>query len=383
MQTATQTAEIPAHLMPGQEASEIIIERVEDKAMKVIVFVGDLMTDEQKQGTGYQLGGKIFPDAKTLPYGILSCCALTPLKQGMLSVGKHLVDKKDWKNYTNSYVATNQYNPATNRFENVRVGADANSKDLLYKAIYPVQEIGNYTGKMDGVVEVSGLNTAADITEAQFYVFPDWLEIISGVKKLPILLRKLRDIIENKTVATSDTTLSNVGRALLRSCDQYQSFARKYIQFQTGLIKDAEKFPGVSQQYDEIAERFFVSLEITRQDSLIQNLALQQNQSVEANSDIKTAISLLTQVVAGQVQQSATFAPVQQNPTMTASDKEAYAKSLEPSVTGEVGFNDEENEKSQNVAENAACSYPKQGNPCKGVVIPNTNPPRCVAHKDK
>lgn len=376
------------YLVPGQhQMSEVIVERAEDKSLKVIVFVGDFLTDEQKQMPGYELGGKLFPEAKTLQPNLLVRCALTPLKQGMMSISKHLVDKKDWKNYISSFVLTNQWNPAKRQFENVRVGADENSQNLIYRPIYPISEIGSFTGKQDGVVEVRGLNSVKDIEQAQFYYFPDWIEIVTRRKSLPRLLRQLRDQIQEAMTRTKDQTLISVGEAYLRSCDQLQSFGKRYIKFQTGLIKEAEKHQGVDQHYDEIAERFFEYLELTREDALIKNFAVQQNQSLESNNQIQTAITLMSQILANQQKQVVTPAPVNSAPPPEM-NREEYLRSLAPSVTDFQPVDDDESEAGQD--ENASketksavgCTFEKNP-PCKGTVIPNTDPPRCVSHRDK
>ena len=294
MQTATQTKpEVPPHLQMGQNQSDIILDRAEDKRFVAVFYIGDWLVNSQKKSDAYRLGGKLFPDAKCVPNNFVTRCAITPLKQGMMSVNSALIEKTERRNYLKSYVATNIWNPATERFENVHVGTAGASAGLLFKPIYPAAELGQIAGRSDGVVYVPGLENASDVKEAQMHYFPDWLEIVSGRKFLPVRLAHLEDLLGNRMAQAHDEALARVGQAILQSCRDYRLFGKAYIDYQTSVIKDAEKVAGVFQRYDEIAERLFEQLEITRQDSLITDFARQNNQTAETTEEFKKAMILL------------------------------------------------------------------------------------------
>lgn len=307
-QTATQP-QIPPHLQMGQNQSDIIVERAEDKRFVAVFFVGDMLVDSQKKADAYRLGGKLFPEAKCVPNNFVTRCAITPLKQGMMSVNSALIEKTERRNYLRSYTATNIWNPATGQFENVTVGTSGASAGLLFKPIYPVTELGQIISPWDGIVPsgvvyVPGVESPQDVKEAQLFYFPDWIEIISGRKSLPVRLAHLEDIIGNRIQQSRHEAMARVGEAILQSCRDYRSFGKAYIAYQTTQIKDAEKVPGVFQRYDEIAERLFEQLEITRSDSLITDFARQNNSNAETTDKIADAISLLAKNTQNQPAQN-------------------------------------------------------------------------------
>lgn len=342
---AVQSQQIPAHLQIAQNQQEIITKKPEDSRLRVVAFVGDLLTLRQKQSDAYRLGGKLFPEVKTLPGNIVTACALTPLRQAMLAVHKNMVDPREHKNYIQSYEQTGVYNPKTGQFETIIVGVDGASKDLLFKPIHPVQELGYIAYRGDGVVEVPGFETINDIREAQLFYFPNWGEILRGNDFLPRILRQLEDHLRERLAVAQTEEMKAVGRAYLLSCEQFRLFGTEYIKFQTMQIKDAEKTPGAYQGYDEIAERLFGYLEITRQDSLIQDAARQQNVATQNSQDVLQAVGDLAKVVAGLVALQAQGGnasvppvlsqpqPATQNPNTLEFSESAITEIVEPGET--------------------------------------------------
>lgn len=290
--------QLPQHLQFADNQSEVIVQKVEDKSMRCVVFVGDLITLAEKQSPLRRLGGKLFPDKKCVPNGVVTQCAITPLEEGMLSVSMTLVNPDERKNYLQSYTKTNVWNPATLQRENVEIGRSGMSAGLLFKRIYPSQEIGRIAYLNDGVTEVPGITDVRQIVEAQMFFFPDWARVAAGHSVLPTVLRRLKEHIQERMETTRHPVLLEIGDAYLRSCDQFRLWGKEYVDAQTAAIKDAEKKPGVSQRYDEIAERLFECLELTREDGLIKNFAIAQNQQAEQNQEFKTVVTWMAQQLA-------------------------------------------------------------------------------------
>ncbi|HXG84772.1 MAG TPA: hypothetical protein VNI84_12185 [Pyrinomonadaceae bacterium] len=300
MQTqTTQTQTAPPNL-GALNNSEIIVTKTEDKKFVAVFFIGDWLTNAQKQAAGYRLGGKLFPEAKTVPNNFVNRCAITPLKQGMLSVHSGLIEKGERRNYIKEYRLTNAWNPGAEnadgtfgRYEDLMVGRSGASASLLFKPIYPVQELGQIAGRNDGVVYVPGLNSNQDVKDAQMHYFPNWVRILRGEERHPTRIKELEDLIGERRAETNDEAMRQVGDAILQSAANYRIFGKAYIDYQTSVIKDAEKIPGVVQRYDEIAERLFDELEFTRQDSLIADFARRNNQAADTTDKLTEAISLL------------------------------------------------------------------------------------------
>ena len=119
----------------------------------------------------------------------------------------------------------------------------------------------------------------------------------------------------------------------MNSCEQFRLWGTNYVTFQTGLIKDAEKSPGVSQKYCEIGERLFNVLELTRQDSLIQNFARNQADAGTTNAQIAEALKLMAEIASRQNATPLATAPDVQTmaPTISA-EQAAFDQQPEPSV---------------------------------------------------
>lgn len=360
-ETATATAletNIPAHLAVGQ-MEDVYVERPVDKSFKAVVFVGDIMTARQKRTPDHALGGKLFPDKKTLRY-CLGSCAITALRKGMQEINEALVDPTKRDRYIKEYIQPNVWNERERRFENVRVGGrNSGAAHLLFREVYPAGEIGAIAyAEQNGVVEVHGVENAADIKRAQLFYFPNWLDIIQGKAQLPKTLRDLRAHLESRlteAVKLNDLMLEQVGNAFIRSCEDYLAWGKAYLKYQTDAINEAKKHPGVSVRYDEVAERLFGFLEITREDSLIENLTNRQGHNekleevlsilaknqVEKDNRIDTMFSLMRdillekQLVASQTAPT----PVMPNAEQAAQIFETASESDE--ITGEVNAENE------------------------------------------
>ena len=239
--------------------------------------------------------------------------------------------------WVDSFTLKNQWDPATQSYHDVTVGLDGYSKDLLYKPIRPIHEIGRIAGRGEGVVALDadcGINSGADIKEAQFHYFPNWLEVLAGKEFLPERLRELEDHLRNRREQTNSPQLRAIGDAFLYSCIEFKDFAKAArLDVQTAAIKETEKTGGA--RYDEVAERLFRELEFTREDQLHENMARDANAQQSSSAQIATAIDLLTKVVAGQQAAEGKLPPAESQPPAPATVVEAAAE-VERATSDEI-----------------------------------------------
>lgn len=292
---------LPPHLQFDQ-TSENVIEAVDDKRYRAIVFVGDVLTQAIKQSQMYRLGGRLFPHILTVPFKFAARCAITPLHEAYTSVSASLVSPPERQNYIPKYTIKNALlNPATGKRGDIVVGGKGTpSSHLLFKKVFPASEIGTIAYRNDGVVEILALERPQDVLDAQYHFFPDWNRIVTGAVQLPTRLAQLREYLAERTAKTMSPAMRAVGAAYDQSCDQYAVWGKDYIDQQTAIIQGAKQFPGVVQRYDEVAERLFIALELTRQDNLIQDFARNQNAADERGAKIENALEMMAQILANQ-----------------------------------------------------------------------------------
>lgn len=301
------------------ENNEPVIARPAGLAVQCVVYVGDILTLRQKKSPYYRLGGKLFPypDFYTVPNGITARGAITRLQKRYRSVHKNHIREDQYGLWETNYTLKNQWDAVRGKFVDIEVGVEGPSADLLYKPIYPVNEIGRIAGQQNGCVALDaecGLNSAEDIKEAQFHYFPNWLEVLQGSEVLPERLREIQDHIHNRRAQAHSASLRAIGDAYLQACTDFYDWGKGYVDFQTQVIAETKEVPG-GARYDEIAERLFTVLELTRQDSLVKDFAKQQNDRNQGDNDIKAAIGLLTELVAQQSRAETSLPPaVEQAP---------------------------------------------------------------------
>lgn len=333
LESATQTAPIVGLEF---DEPERITATPKELAVQCVVFVGNLLTTRQMKSPSYRLGGKLFPwpDFYTVPNGIVPRCFITRLQKNYRSIPKSAVQKEQWPMWVESYTLKNHWDTATQTFHDVEVGGSGPGLDLLYKPISPIHEIGRIAGKNEGVValdEDCGIASGEDIKAAQFHYFPqgsklDWLKLLMQEQSFPVLLRDLEDHIRNRREQTNSANMRAIGDAYLMSCSDYREAAKRdRIDVQTAAIKETEKFAG-GARYDEVVERMFKELELTRQDQLHEGLARSQNEQASQSADIATAITLMSQIIAKQNQAEATLPPAEQQPPAPVTVEQAHAE---------------------------------------------------------
>lgn len=334
-----QTQDLPAHLQFDQETTNVV-EVVDDKKYRAVVFVGDVLPLSVKASPIYKLGGRLFPYCLTIPFQFVGRCAITPmLKDAYASVAASLIDPMERKNYVPSYTKKNVLiNPATGKRGDVVIGKKGTmSSHLLFKKVLPASEIGLVAYQNNGVVEITSLTRGQDVLDAQYHYFPDWLTVVRGKTDLiPLRLSQLREFLENRMEKTLSPAMRAVGEAYLQSCDQYEIWGKEYIDQQTSIIKGAEKFPAVVQRYDEIAERLFITLELSRPDNLIKDIVKDHNRQAEKDASMDTALKMLAE---GQALMAKILAN-QQGVAIgeTAPDPEAAATVPDPGLSPEQLF---------------------------------------------
>lgn len=297
---ATATAPIEPHAWETGEDAEPIAQPPAELDIQCVVYVGNILTYEQMRSPRCSLGGKLFPwpDFLTVKKGIVPTCEITRLRKvAYRSVHKSQIKEDQWPMWTPAYTLRNQWDPAQQRFVDITVGVDGASKDLLFKELRVSQELGRIAGKADGVIaldERCGITRGEDIKEAQLHYFPNWLEIKVGTKVLPVTLAELQAHLNDRRAAAQSASLRAIGDAYLRSCTEFEMWGKAYIAFQTGIIETTKDHPG-SFVYDEISERLFTMLKVTRKDALVESFAQNQAAQAETDTTLKQSMAKLAQ----------------------------------------------------------------------------------------
>lgn len=279
-------------------ASENKVDTIDETKFFAVVFVGDILTLAQKSTPMKRLGGRLFPDSLCLRNQLVPRCAITPLEEGMMKVHAALVNEKERDQYISEFRKTNVpvWDPVQMRkvLGAVVVGNRPENKDILYKRLPPAREIGRIA--QNGVVVVPSIRSVADIRDAQYHYFPKWNRLVQGAEMFPTRLAELEDYIRGRMSQARTKDLVDVGQAYLQSSQEFRIWGSAYVKFQTEAIKKAEGTAGI-QTYDEIAERLFGMLDLTREDKLVADLAQRAHQSNDQTGQITTALTMLAEIL--------------------------------------------------------------------------------------
>lgn len=304
LETATINNSNNTPIIPiGDDSSEIVLAENLDNRQFCVLYVGDILTVRQKAASLYRLGGKLYNrnDFKTVPNGMLVSCQLTRLRSWMESVPVGLLNPENLDRYESTYILKNQYDAGTQTYKDVQIGGTEATKHLVYWRVKPAYEIGMVAHReQDGAVEVNAnLNSVADIKDAQLHYFPNWASIMIGSDVLPSTLRRLEDHIRERQVLARSADLVAVGDAFLLACQDYRQWAMNYIAKQTEVIEET-RGKGRSFTYDEIAERLFKYVELTRNDKLVEGFAQDRADVAATQSEMAKAVALLAQIAKDQ-----------------------------------------------------------------------------------
>lgn len=292
-------------------ASENKIEKKDETKFFAVVFVGDILTLAQKTTNLKRLGGRLFLDSHCLRNKLVPRCAITPLEEGMMKVHAAMVDEKKRDEYISEYVKTNTpvWDPVRMRkvLADVVVGNRPENRDILYKRVPAAREIGQIA--QQGVVVVPSITNVEAIRDAQYHYFPTWNRKVQGLEVFPTRLAELEDYIRGRMSQARTEDLQAVGAAYLRSAQEFRLWGIEYVKTQTAAIKKAEGTAGY-QAYDEIGERLFDMLDITREDKLVVDLARRAQDSQVQTGSIGTALTMLAELLQRGQQPNAERVPV-------------------------------------------------------------------------
>lgn len=231
--------------------------------------------------------------------GMLYRCAIHQLKTYMYPVNPNMVPPADRDpdagKFVPGYVKQNgRRNPATGQYEDVVV-----SGGMLYRPFYPGDEIESLTRPSNGlrpggIVEIQALRGKGwkEQYEAQIHFFPNWEALQVGTDVFPLTLKELRDSISAKIPGASPF-LAEIGRDMLRSCDEFRLWGLRYIKAWRQIVKFADaSIDAPLQGYNDLCEMLFDLLQVNREDTLGQNQ--QQNVTdvaVQIGQQIASAIT--------------------------------------------------------------------------------------------
>lgn len=234
--TATQTAAAP----PRTEGS---IRRIEKKAptgSRFIFTVANLIPHQTiAAGNDAWVRGGLIREAQTLKYcsGYIPRCEIREMREYMDSDLASFVNpaKRDGRDPSYGVMEPDPEHPGTMRERIVGEGAG-----LLFTPIYPSEEVSVLTGARDGLVEMTMIQSAAQLDAAQLVLFPNWPEIAAGHKLLPQRTSQLRAYFMRRLSEATNETAASIIRAAIRSCDDFQSWCEQFIQQMNAARDEAE-----------------------------------------------------------------------------------------------------------------------------------------------
>lgn len=212
-------------------------------------------------------GGIVLPETATLRHvgGYVRRCEITEMRQHMEAVAASNIQPELRDRYIRQYTIKVGG-------ETISVGGRGYDNHLLFSPVYPSQELPRLVGRMNGIVEMP-VSGAEEALAAQLFLFPDWDEILSGAKKLPVKIKELKEyFVSRKKHAGSNQIFQAVADAAVLSCDRFEAAGREEIARQTEEYLMAEK-KGIGWAYGADAELYFEQLDVGRRDSLVQQQA--------------------------------------------------------------------------------------------------------------
>lgn len=268
--------------------------------------------DLKAHNPDWRFGGRIKSNSMTLSYrnGFVRKCEITLLRTHMQSLSMGLVLPSDRKHVIKAY----------NSIENGQVTQIGINKQGEYDGlarlpVYPIDEVDVLTGQVDGMIQIS-CRDSQQAYEAQFFLFPNWDDIVNGEAQLPFLVSDIRKHFELRrrvAVDLKNEFYKSIADTAILACDNYLTWA-------SGVCKKANaeyarmSAKGHAWSIGADAEMAFQQVPIQRQDMVQQNQASQIDKIGDAMSLVAEAISRT---------------PNQQQPQpFTPMDPEAYQEFL-------------------------------------------------------
>lgn len=224
----------------------------------------------------WKAGGTLRPELATLRHrnGYIRQCEIVECRQHMVARSARNIIPGERRHMVGAYTLTE--NGVSRRID----GGDPDNP-LLFSPWYPDQELEAALGLNDGLVRMP-IDNAAEMVQAQYFLFPDWDDYVSGKKDLPSKLVQIRDIfLERQRETTPGSKMYAVATAALRACDLADAFGRAHVARENAMYAEAQA-KGWAWSYGVDAELYMEQLGLQRRD----NLAQEQASKIDRLADV-------------------------------------------------------------------------------------------------
>ncbi len=272
------------------------------EATRVIFFAGDAIPPHEK----YEMsdikgfGGIYMPHVRTLPQGsdhgsrgMVYKCSFTPLRAKMKPEWNMMLSPEARKNWEKEFVQTVSENGQVKQRtvkgftgsnqQAVKAGTfkQEHSDHLVFTKRYPGEDIRMATTRsipngVGGVVEITALVGASneEIAEAQNFFFPEWDDIVAGLKTLPETIDAVEKHIRVRIAAIAGTfygekatKYQSIGRDMLKSCTEFKRTGTQIIEKDDSALKAAAKDD--AQGHSPVSNHLLDQLKIKRKGDLL------------------------------------------------------------------------------------------------------------------
>ena len=262
----------------------------EKRRVRYVWFAGDTIEPQMKYSMPDRaFGGLVADSYQTLKHngnpGIVYQCNITALKPVSRAINRSMVEHPDqWRQ--GFAIQTRDENGQT-KVETVR------DKRYVYEDRYPGNDVVRLTTERTapngeaGVIELTALAGQPESIAAriQFFFFPNWNDIQTGMVSLPGTLDEIESHIRARLSASRDADpdirdiVESCGRDMLRGCTVYRNWGLGYL---TAIENDfnVAKTKGVPYTYPAKAVMMLKQLKQTRKDDLAQNTASSSNELI-------------------------------------------------------------------------------------------------------
>lgn len=226
----------------------------------------------------WKAGGLLRSELATLRHknGYIRQCEITECRQHMVAQRSTLVMPGERRHMPSSYMLTEDG-------VTKQIKSDDPENPLLFTPWYPDQELGSVLGQNDGLVRMP-IETAQEMVEAQYFLFPDWDDYLLGRKVLPGKLATIREmLITRQHSAAPGSKMYQVADAAVRACDLAESFGRAHVNRENAMYAEAQA-RGWAWSYGVDSELYMEQLGLSRRD----NLAQEQANKIDRLADVLT-----------------------------------------------------------------------------------------------
>lgn len=283
---------------PAQEFS-ISTGSVERPATAYIFYPLNMIAPAIKASVvDWKAGGLLRPELATLRHknGYIRQCEITECRQHMVAQAARNVYPTERRHMHRQYVL--------NENGESRVISGGSSDDpLLFTPWYPDQELPSVLGANDGLVRMP-IENAAEMRMAQYFLFPDWDDYLSGKKQLPTKLAQIRELLAARQQAATNAREVGYAEAALRACDLAESYGRQHVSRENAIYAEAQA-KGWAWNYGVEAELYMEQLGIQRRDNLAQEQASKIDRLADVLADAFSRQGMIPAVPVSAVQAEA------------------------------------------------------------------------------